>query len=164
MKRKIKKIFATGLVILFVSTMPAMAYTNDTTPFEFMTGNNIDIHVGDNADLILAKLGEPKSSGKIGSGDEAWYYDYDNYVIYTSKPGKGKETVTGVDIAGSGEQTKEGLGINSTEAEMSKRYGNKGDSKYNKNIDATTYTYKKGDSILDVIINCYNKVIRISYR
>lgn len=164
MKKMIKKILATGFIIAAMATTPAMAYTNDAAPFEFVTGNNIKMHVGDNADLILAGLGEPITSGKVGKDDKAWYYRYNNFVLYTSKPEKGKETITMIEITESGENTKEGLGIGMTETEMLKRYGSKGTSSYNKGTDLTTYTYTKGDSFLDVLINCYNKITLIFYK
>jgi len=164
MKRIITRTLLTGLMIAAMSTTPIMAYTNDAAPFEFTTSANVDIHVGDNADLIIAHLGEPNYSGKVGKGDEAWYYAYNCYTIYTSKPSKGKETVAGITINGSGATTREGLGVGATKSDMITRYGNKGDSKYSKSTDLTTYTYKKGGSFLDILINCYNKVTSIYYR
>lgn len=162
MKKTIAATFLTGFMIASMTTMPAMAYTNDAAPFEFTTNVNVDIKVGDNADLILAKLGEPNSSGKTGNNDEAWYYKYDGFTVYTSKPDKGKETVTEVDITGGNEKTQEGLGVGSTRADMITRYGNKASSK--SSSKSTTYTYSKGSSFLDIILNCYNKITSIVYR
>lgn len=164
MKRKITTTLLTGFIIAAMATMPVMAYTNDAAPFEFTSSNNVDIHVGDDAELIIAHLGEPKSSGKVGKGDEAWYYTYDGYTVYTSKPSKGIETVTGITISGSGATTKEGLGVGASKSDMITRYGNKGNSSYNKNTDLTTYSFQKGSSFLDVLINCYNKITSIMYR
>ena len=155
-----KKAIFLSAVLVLLTTINSYAYNHGETapPFEFVSKNGTAISVGDDAEKVLASLGMTQNKGKVGRGgeNEAWYYVYSDFTLYTLKEGR-NETVTGIEVTTGSIPTQEGLRIGDTYDNMVTFY----DFSYSQS--GNTYTYERGNSIIQFILDAWNNIISILY-
>lgn len=155
MNKNILKLFITTILLVTVSAFSAFAIS----PYEFTTNTRVNIGVGDYAEPILHLLGNPESSGTTGNNDQAFYYSYSGYTIYTSKTGDSSEVVTGIHVTKSNQKTEEGISVGDSKMKMIIHYG----LQYDYNARTLTYTYSRGGSTISFQMNAKDKITLITY-
>ncbi len=160
-KNKMKKnIFRVIALITCLITMLCAAACNESTETEAEENNAAGIYaveyngsvieLGEKADKVISKLGEPQSkqsAGNCGGKGEVFIYDYSAFVMSVVEYTDGDSIIDKIELRNDTAETSKGLCIGADEADIEKLYGDPTNSANG------VMQYKKGDKILEISVN-----------
>ena len=130
---------------------------NETSAFAVVS-NEATVALGDDAEAVLSKLGEPQETREVfdcGAGNSRTYYRFASLELYTMKTDDG-ETVDQIEINDDLVTTSRGICIGDTVTKVQETYGNpsseeNGQITYSKDGKHLVFRIE-GDTVSDIAL------------